>query len=192
MTCDESRDLMLDVLYGEEVNSTNCFHFFKHLDACPDCSGEYRELLTTREKLRVWEVEEPRTAAKSAARISSRPRLNVFAGGWWPTLLKLAAGVLIVLGITSIIQSHGYLGGERKIVSQQQLTEMVRDMVVAQQAEERRLVGQALVLLREDVDLQRRQDREEFSNLVYSLEQRYADVLEENNRSLKTISNRLR
>ena len=188
MTCDESRDLMLDVLYGEEVDSRGSFEFFRHLDACPDCSGEYRELLTTREKLRVWQLEEPETAATRAPQARRNTRLNPFAGGWWPTLLKLAAGVLIVLGVTSIVQSYGYLGGEKKIVSQQQLTEMVHDMVVAEQAEERRLVGQALVLLKEDVELQRRQDMQEVYNYMVTLEERYTDNLEESNRYLKTLA----
>ena len=59
MNCDESRELILDVVYGEELQSRICFDFFKHLDTCPDCAGEYREFLTTREMLQGWELEEP-------------------------------------------------------------------------------------------------------------------------------------
>ncbi len=58
MNCDESRELILDVVYGEELQSRVCFDFFKHLDGCPDCSSEYREFMTTREMLQGWELEE--------------------------------------------------------------------------------------------------------------------------------------
>jgi hypothetical protein len=192
MTCDENRDVMLDVLYGEELDSKTCFQFFQHLDACPDCSGEYRELLTTREQLQGWEVEEPTVepSVQRVGRITGKGRFNPFAGGWWLALQRLAAGVLIVLGAVSILQNNGYLGGQRKIVSEQQMTEMVHDMIVADQAEERRLVGQTLLLLKEDVELQRRQDMREVYNYLVSLEERYASNLEENNRYLRNLASK--
>ena len=59
MNCDESRELILDVVYGEEVDSRACFNFFRHLDECRDCSAEYKEFLSTREMLKDWELDEP-------------------------------------------------------------------------------------------------------------------------------------
>lgn len=192
MNCDESRDAMIGILYGEEPSSRVCFDFFKHLDACPDCSAEYGELLGTREMLQGWEVEEADeplrrvTKSEGAARTAKR-WVNA---GWWPVLQKLAAGFLILMGGSSIFQHYGYLGGPKVLVSEQQLTEMVQDLVVANQAEERQVVRQAMVKMKDDLDLERRQDMREVYNYLVSLEQRYANNLEENNRYLKTLASR--
>jgi hypothetical protein len=188
MTCDESRELMLDVLYGEAVNSGICFQFFKHLDACPDCSGEYAEFLSTREMLRAWEVEVPETVSKAAASFPASRRVGGLAFDyWWPMLQRVAAGFLILLGIISIFQHFGYLGDRQLTVSEKQLSELLHDRIVAAQTEERRLIGQALIHLKEDLDIQRRQEMQEVYSALVSLEERYADNLEESNRYLKAL-----
>jgi hypothetical protein len=191
MNCDESRELILDVVYGEEVQSRICFDFFKHLDNCSDCSSEYGELLTTREMLQGWELDEPSSvepAANSGARPWIRSRRGVLGSvSWWSMLQKVAAGFLILMGVFSIFQHYGYLGGRKILVSQQQLTEMVNDMIVVKQAEERRMFGKVLIQFREDIDMQRNQDMQDIYNNLVSLEQRYADNLEENNRVLKAL-----
>jgi len=191
MNCDESRELMLDAVYGEELQSRVCFDFFKHLDHCPECSSEYQEFLTTREMLQGWELEEP-SADQAPATSSSKPWMQKRPGRlgsvpWWPMLQRVAAGFLILMGIVSIFQHYGYLGGRKILVSEQQLTEMVNDMIVIKQAEERQMIGKVLIQFREDVDLQRNQDTQEMYNTLVSLEQRYADNLEENNRYLKAL-----
>ncbi|RPJ85030.1 MAG: hypothetical protein EHM18_11080 [Acidobacteria bacterium] len=191
MNCDESRELILDVVYGEEVPSRSCFDFFKHLDSCPDCTSEYREFLSTREMLQSWQLEEP-SAAESSVKSAARPwmqgrRFLLDSGSWWGMLQKVAAGVLILMGIASIFQHYGYLGGRKVMVSEQQLTEMVHDMIVVSQAQERRVIGQELIRFSEAVDLQRNQDLQDVYNNLVSLEQRYTDNLEENNRYLKAL-----
>ncbi len=191
MNCDESRELILDVVYGEEVPSRTCFDFFKHLDGCPDCSSEYRELLTTREMLQGWELDEP-SAAEPPVKNGAKPwmqsqRRRLGSVSWWSMLQKVAAGFLILMGIVSIFQHYGYLGGRKILVSEKQLTEMVHDMIVVNQAEERHMIGKVLIQFREDVDLQRNQDMQDVYNNLVSLEQRYADNLEENNRYLKAL-----
>ncbi len=191
MNCDESRELILDVVYGEEVPSRTCFDFFKHLDGCPDCSSEYRELLTTREMLQSWELDEP-SAAEPPVNNGAKPwmqsqRRRLGSVSWWSMLQKVAAGFLILMGIVSIFQHYGYLGGRKVLVSEKQLTEMVHDMIVVDQTEERRMIGKALVAFREDVEAQRSQDMQDVYNNLVSLEQRYADNLEENNRYLKVL-----
>ncbi len=191
MNCDESRELILDVVYGEEVQSRACFDFFKHLDNCSDCSSEYREFLTTREMLQSWELEEP-SVIDPPVKVSAKPWMQKQRGrfgsvSWWLMLQKVAAGFLILMGIVSIFQHYGYLGGRKVMVSEQQLTEMVNDMIVVKQSEERHLIGKALVAFREDVESQRNQDMQDVYNNLVSLEQRYADNLEENNRYLKAL-----
>ncbi len=49
------------------------------------------------------------------------------------------------------------------------------------------MIGNALIRLKEDVDLQRREDMREVYNYLVSLEQKYTDNLEENNQYLKTL-----
>jgi len=190
MNCDESREVILDVVYGEELQSRTCFDFFKHLDSCPDCGSEYKELLTTREMLQDWELEEPSELApvRNSASPWAQKRPGRFGSvSWWLMLQKVAAGFLILMGIVSIFQHYGYLGGRKILVSEKQLTEMVHDMIVVNQAEERHVIGRALVAFREDIEAQRNQDMQEnYSNFV-SLEQRYTDNLEENNRYLKVL-----
>ncbi len=69
MNCDESRDLMLDILYGEELSSRTCFQFFQHIDACAECSGEYGELLQTREMLQSWQVDDSKAVPELATNL---------------------------------------------------------------------------------------------------------------------------
>ncbi|RPI28838.1 MAG: hypothetical protein EHM61_03795 [Acidobacteria bacterium] len=195
MNCDENRELILDVVYGEEMNSRTCFDFFKHLDSCPDCSGEYKEFLTTRETLQEWEVEEPPDLQVPAGRLSKpwlqkQPRRRFELGSWWPTLQKVAAGFLILMGVVSIFQHYGYLGGRKVLVSEQRLTEMMQDLIVVNQKDERKLIGQMLVHLKEDVEFQRKEDMQDIYNNLVSLQQRYNDNLEESNRYLKVLLER--
>jgi len=193
MNCDESRELILDVVYGEELQSRVCFDFFKHLDGCPDCGSEYREFLTTREMLQGWELEESEpNAVEPRVKSSAEPWMQNKKRGlgsvsWWSMLQRVAAGFLILMGIVSIFQHYGYLGGRKILVSEKQLTEMVHDMIVVDQAQERHLIGKALVSFREDVEAQRNQDMQEVYSSLVSLEQRYTDNLEENNRYLKAL-----
>ncbi|MCH8820387.1 MAG: hypothetical protein IIB03_08730, partial [Acidobacteria bacterium] len=105
-------------------------------------------------------------------------------------LQKVAAGVLIVVGAISIFQSIGYLGGHRMVVSQQQLTETVQDMIVAQQAKERELMLRALLEVKEDIELRERDNFGQIQQYLVTLEQRYIENIEENNHYMRTILSR--
>jgi CHASE3 domain sensor protein len=109
---------------------------------------------------------------------------------WWPVLQKIAAGFLIVVGVVSILQYMGYLGGQRLVISEQQLTETVQDMIVAQQTQERQLMLRALLTVKEDVELQQRTNVDQLEQYLISLEQRYVDNMEENNQYLRTLLSR--
>lgn len=184
MTCEQSHELAIDVLYGEEMDSRKCFQFFKHLDECGDCNREYLEIIETREMLREWKVEEKESLGQRITRITR------IGKNWWLMVQKVAAGFLIVVGAIAILQYMGYLGGRQITVSQPQLTQMVNDLIVTRQSQERQLIGAALVRLKEDLDLQRRDDMREVYNYLVSLERRYVENLEENNRYLKTLLSR--
>lgn len=188
MNCDESRELMLDVLYGEELNSRTCFQFFQHIDACSECSADYGELLQTREVLQTWHVDDaPGAVEKPETARAGRFRW-IREVQWWPALTRVAAGFLIVVGLVSILQNLGYLGGPRVSVSERQLAEMVQDMILVNQAEERQMIGRALIRWKDDVDLERSQDMRELYDYLVTLEERYAENLEENNLYLRTLA----
>ncbi len=190
MNCEKSQERMIDVLYGEEVNPRQGFEFFQHLGECPGCNREYMELVETRETLGEWKLGHQNAE-------ESETRQAVLASGswlgrvrWWPLLQKVAAGFLIVVGAVSILQYMGYLGGQRLVISERQLTETVQDMIVAQQTQERQLMLRALLTVKEDVELEQRTNVGQLEQYLISLEQRYVDNLEENNHYLRTLLSR--
>ncbi|MGH9341382.1 MAG: anti-sigma factor family protein [Acidobacteriota bacterium] len=188
MNCTDIREAMIDVLYGEESDSRRCFDFFRHMDSCTACTQEYLELVRTREILAEWEVDEEPEAVSSGqnklsfgllSRLARRPVLSLVG--------NVAAAFLIVVGGLSILQSMGFFGGPHVAVSQPELAQMVNDMIVQRQDEERQLIGMALVRLKEETDLQRRQDMREVYNHLVSLQERYLDTAEENKQYLRQL-----
>ena len=191
MNCKENRERTIDMLYGEEGDSRRCFEFFKHLEGCQECEQEYLELIRTREILGEWESEE----AHATDHLTGSGRVLSFVKPfwrlpWWPTVQKVAAGFLIGVGGLFLLQYMGYWGGQTVSVSQQQLSEMVQDMIVARQAEERHVISALLVGFREDIDLQREEDTQHVYNYLVGLEQQYLENQEENNQYLKAILTR--
>ncbi len=187
MKCGEIQERMIDALYGEEMNSREGVEFFKHLGECSDCNLEYLELLETREKLGDWKVEHQQ---EKGFEVDDNPHRFLRGVAWWTLLQKVAAGVLIVVGAISILQYMGYGGGERLVISQQQLTEMVQDMIVAQQVKERGLMLRALLEVREDIELRERDNFGQMQQYLVTLEQRYIENIEENNHYMRSILSR--
>ncbi|MDA2923685.1 hypothetical protein MYX65_03340 [Acidobacteria bacterium AH-259-L09] len=190
INCEKSEERMMDILYGEEVNPRLCFEFFRHLEDCPGCTREYLELLETREMLAQWKVEHLGATNLKSSQPTSAFGYFLNRIRWWPALQRIAAGFLIIVGVFSILQYMGYLGGQRLVVPEQQLTEMVHDMIVAQQVQERQLTLKALLAVKEDVELQQRVNFQELQGYLISLERRYVDNLEENNHYLRTLLSR--
>ncbi len=187
MKCEEIQERMIDVLYGEEMSPRGGFEFFRHLGECSDCNLEYLELLETREKLGEWKIEHQREKGFEVDDISHGFLRRI---PWWPLLQKVAAGVLIVVGAISILQYMGYLGGKRLVVSQQQFTQTVQDMIVAQQARERELMLTALLEVKEDIEFRERDNFGQMQQYLVTLEQRYIENIEENNHYMRTILSR--
>jgi len=185
MNCDQSQKTMVDALYGEEIDSRSSFEFFSHLAKCETCSEEYEELLSTREKLGEWEVEYPRQATIDLERSTGPGPLTGIP--WWQTVQRLAAGVLIVFGALYLLQSLGYFGGKQLLVNEGQLSQTVRDMIVTEQLEERERILEALLRVKEDVELTQRSNLEELQQYVQILERRYVSSVEENSHFLQTL-----
>ena len=89
-----------------------------------------------------------------------------------------------------MLQNVGLLGGRRVTVSEKQLMEMVNDVVVARMADEERVIGQALVNFADEMTLRQRTQAGEISQQLISLEERYIEAFEENNRNLRTLMSR--
>jgi len=190
MTCEMAREELLDVVYGEETPVQVTFGLFKHMEGCGDCSAEYKELLETRKMLGTWQPEvaegELRPIKNTGKLVPFR--LSVRTAG---RLIQQAAAVLLILvGGWTLLQSSGVVGSKTVTVSEEQLLQMVNDMVVARQAEERRLIGQALVNLADEVSLRQRSEMQGVSDQLRALEYRYVENMEETNRHLEVLLTR--
>lgn len=191
MTCESCRDSLMDVLYGEDIGSEACYDFFKHLQVCRDCDSEFQELLDTREVLGLWNMEAPEIAPPVVLKeVSPGSRLRQFVSSGWPLLQRIAAGILILVGAISIMQSMGFWQSEKVLVSEQQLLEMVNDMIVLRQAEERKIIGQALVNFADEVALKQQDNLHSVDGRITTLERRYLDNIEQTNHYLKTLLSR--
>jgi hypothetical protein len=79
-------------------------------------------------------------------------------------------------------------GGEP--VAEQRLREMVHDLVVARQDETLRVIGQGLLDIKEELEIRNRAGLELVYEDLYSLEQRYLQALEDNNRQVRRLISR--
>lgn len=151
MSCTTMHERMMDVLYGEELNPDRCLEFFRHLESCSDCKADYLELVETRSLLAQWDlgqaVPEARAGTGGKVRLLLR---KVDRSPAWRAVYKAAACILILLGMTVIARDLGWAERATLEVSRQELETTINDVVVARQVEERRLIGQYLVQMRED------------------------------------------
>lgn len=188
MTCQDCQGIMMDVLYGEEVEPRTALRFFRHLDGCGSCHEEYLGLLETRELLSQWKLDEE--SAASAARASwvapfgRRLQRTVIRG--WMVAQRIAAAFLIAVGGYSVLYQAGVVPEPGARASETQVVEAVREMIRGQLEEERALVGAALVQVREEVEFQRRDElRQVYDHLIE--QERYLKSLEENTRHIRTL-----
>jgi len=182
---------MIDILYGEEIHPRVGFEFFAHIGECDRCRGEYLELIETREMLAGWEPEEVDSdvAWSPGSKDVSRRGLIV---GWWPLLQKLAAAVLITVGALSVFQSIGVFpaSGKAATISEAQLTEVIHDVTLARQVEDWRVIGEALLELKEELEARNQMQLRTVYEDLQTLEQRYVNALEESNRQVRMLIDR--
>jgi hypothetical protein len=178
---------MMDVLYGEEVAPRLCFEFFQHLSDCSQCRQEYRELLDTRELLAEWETEDDYTGSVRVPQRAGFPPKILRQLQWWPLLQKVAATVLILVGAVSLLQTIGLGPQKAGVVSDKQLTEILHDVTVARQVEDWRVIGKALLSMKEDLEDQDRLHIQAVYEDIHVVEQRFVQALEESNRNVRTL-----
>lgn len=189
MNCQESQDIVMDVLYGEASSPRQVFAFHEHLSSCPKCRQGYVDLLETREMLGGWKVEEEVPAVRTEAYGGRWNRLGT-TSAWWPGVQRVAASVLIVLGLLSILQFAGLWQRPGESVSEEQLAEMIHDVMVARQVEDWKVIGSALLSLKEEVETQNRAEMRQVFEELNAVERRYVEVVEENNRLIQTMLTR--
>lgn len=189
MNCQESQDIVMDVLYGEISSPRQVYLFHDHLSSCPQCKQGYLDLLETREILGGWNLEEsvPSVGVETSDGRWNWPRS---AGRWWPGLQKVAASVLIILGFLSILQFAGLWQRSGQSVSEEQMAEMIHDVMVARQVEDWKVIGSALLSLKEEVETQNRAEMRQVFEELNAVERRYVEVVEENNRLIQTMLTR--
>ncbi len=191
MTCQRYSELMIDILYGEEVRPRLCFEFFAHLGECTECRQEYIELIETREMLAQWEPEEITGEEVAIVRTGFDSRGSRRNWQWWSLLQKVAAGVLIAVGVFTVFQATGILPArDSAAVSEAQLTEVIHDVTLARQVEDWRVIGEALLELKEELEMKNQMEIRAVYEDMQNLEQRYVHALEESNRQVRTLMGR--
>ena len=178
----------MDVLYGEELRPQACFLFFQHLDSCQACNREYSELLGTRELLAGWTLDENNLQPDiTELGVASSGRAST---PWWNSALRVAAVFLMLVGAWGIMDSLGLAGTDRRVVSQPELMQMVNDMIVAQQGEERKLIGRALMEFADELMTQQKMELLRFSQDLQDLDRKYLQVMEETTDNLRALATR--
>jgi hypothetical protein len=175
MKCYESIDIMLDVVYGEEVDPGKAYEFFGHLKECQSCDLEFREMAETRASLGSWIGKDITQELPQVSRI----HLPASRFNWWGTVQKIAASLLIAAGAVAAGQAVGIIPQKQVQVPEAQLTRMINDIVVERQSEGWMVIGKALVSLKEDVDARDRQQAEVFYEDLNEIEERFIKVLEQ-------------
>ncbi|HSR52695.1 MAG TPA: zf-HC2 domain-containing protein [Acidobacteriota bacterium] len=111
MNCKGIEQQMMDVLYGEALDSRECFAFFRHLQECSECRREYDELVETRRALSEWQVDDlPDGTLKPLIREwetespSARPAASV---SYWTWMQRAAAVFLMALGLWTLLAQAG-------------------------------------------------------------------------------------
>jgi len=178
MECKESIDIMLDVIYGEEIEPSVTYDFFQHLKECEACGGEFREMTETRSMIRDWVSEKEVPDVPEYVPDIRKPGFRL-GGNWWGTVQKIAATLLIVVGGIAAAQAVGVIPGKQADIPEAQLTRLINDIVVERQSEGWRVIGQALISLKEDMDLQDREQAEVFYEDLTDMEERFLRIMEE-------------
>ena len=180
MTCELSKERMIDVLYDEGASPLHSAEFFRHLEGCPSCRNDFLGLIQARQWLGTWDIEEEETAVPISVRLAS-------GFNWWSALQKLAASVLIVVVAVSILRGTG-LWSDRLSVSERQLMELVTDIVVSKQTEHELLIGQVLRSVADSASLQQTVYQQDQGLRLRVLEEGILQASEERDRLLQMLA----
>lgn len=186
MNCEQTRERMVDFLYAEELRPDPCFGFFQHLQNCAECKQQYLELVETREVMAQWNGSDEMLAEEE--RIVPLGRFSRPGSPWWWTMMpKVAAAVLIALGLLSIVRDLGFQDQRQVIVMEQELVKMLHDVTVVRQNEDRQVLGAMMLQVRDDLEQSRRRDLQQWYDYVQTWERTYQANLDENHRYMRSL-----
>lgn len=188
MSCKLTEERMMDILYGDELSPELCLEFFQHLESCSRCMTEYLELVETRSILGHWDLGETisdETMGRGRNLISFSNRFA--ASHSWRVVQKVAAVVVVLMGITVLVQHLGWVEKRTLDVTREELAVMINDIAVSRQAQERRLVGKVMVQLRDDLEKTHRRDLGQIEEDLRFLKMHQVEVLEENSRFMRAL-----
>jgi len=189
MKCDEARDVLPEVLYAEVEDPEVTYRFFRHLWECPACEREFEELVAVRRRLGEWAEYERSSAQQQLERRPLRvfaPRRRPRIGSWLVPVLQTAAAVVVAFALMLAAQQAGWIAAGTQ--SPEELQAAVQHTVVASQEEQLRMIGQALLDLKEEMLLRDRAVMEQVYGDLVLLEQRYRTVLEQNRQMQRLTS----
>ena len=185
MTCETCQNLMMDALYGEDLDAADSSEFFEHIDACVSCRKEYLGLLQTRQWLGHWELPETSpTPVPFPVQVASPSRRRQ----WWPLTQKIAASILMLAGAVSLLHGAGLWNSPRLTVSQNDLGKMVTDIVVQHQSDQERVIGRALMSVAETVRLEQKVLEQETATRLTALQEQFYESVEERDRILLALT----
>ena len=179
MNCDLIKERMIEVLYDEDISPADSDGFFRHLEGCEVCRSDFLGLTQTKRWLGSWKIESSDSKPVNQFSISK-------AKWWWPTVLRLAASVLIVVGCVSILRESG-LWGDNLSISERQWMELVTDIVVSQQIEQENLIGRALRTVTDEVSLQQVVYSEDLTLRLQALEISIQEASQERDKILRML-----
>lgn len=113
MQCQEIKELMVTVLYEDELGAEEQRQLEAHLSACAACRQEMSAFATTRQALRQWDVESSPGTLVDVAVISTAGwsgRLGAWLRGWlWPAMrmsYQGALALLVLLGFLAVLNTE--------------------------------------------------------------------------------------
>lgn len=145
MNCQEIEQRMMDVLYGEALDSRQCFSFFRHLEECAECRREYDELMETRRRLAEWQVEDlPDGALRPSIEgwkgSSPAARGGTASVSIWTWVQRSAAALLMVLGLWTLLAQTGLTAAlspaQRAALHDAELQQQIEEKAALMAAEE--------------------------------------------------------
>jgi len=95
MRCEDVREYLLDMIYGEAQGVPGGSEAEAHLELCPACRQELQELQSARKMLHVWQDERPLRPVTVPRRAAVRPhRLSAV---WRMTRFAAAAAAVVLV-----------------------------------------------------------------------------------------------
>ncbi len=209
MQCDEARQHMAEMIYGEDSDSFS-MEFKAHFSQCRECVTEYLELLETKKCLAAWKDEEVSSRWVFVAEPGRKAffRWPEWTAMWHRPAFSFAAGLLLLIVGLAVLRlqvswGNGTVALQSAWLTQKSpaLSESPSSSVLSPRQEdmanvlekviagsEERQNQQTLLLLQkamETMDYQRQMDFVRLRSEIETLQRAYYQAIEKNNTLLE-------